>query len=100
MKNEAQYRLIALWKYLYHQTDETHTVSVQDILKHWSSLGIKASRKSVYNDIELLITFGVDIVCVKSTQNRYFIGNRLFELPELKLLVDADRKSTRLNSSH
>lgn len=93
MKNEAQYRLIALWKYLYHQTDETHTVSVQDILKHWSSLGIKASRKSVYNDIELLITFGVDIVCVKSTQNRYFIGNRLFELPELKLLVDAVESS-------
>ena len=85
MKNEAQCRMISLWKYLYHQTDETHTVSVQDILKHWSSLGIEASRKSVYNDIDLLIAFGVDIVCVKSTQNRYFIGNRLFELPELKL---------------
>ena len=93
MKNEAQCRMIALWKYLYHQTDETHTVSVQDILKHWSSLGIEASRKSVYNDIDFLIAFGVDIVCVKSTQNRYFIGNRLFELPELKLLVDAVESS-------
>lgn len=40
MKNEAQCRMIALWKYLYHQTDETHTVSVQDILKHWSSLEV------------------------------------------------------------
>ena len=35
----------------------------------------------------------MDIVCVKSTQNRYFVGERLFELPELKLLVDAVESS-------
>ena len=35
----------------------------------------------------------MDIVCVKSTQNRYFVGARLFELPELKLLVDAVESS-------
>lgn len=36
---------------------------------------------------------GIDIICIKSTQNRYFIGTRLFELPELKLLVDAVESS-------
>ena len=36
---------------------------------------------------------GIDIVCIKSTQNRYFIGSRLFELPELKLLANAVESS-------
>ena len=47
----------------------------------------------MYSDIQILIDQGVDIVCVKSTQNRYFVGSRLFELPELKLLVDAVESS-------
>ena len=79
--------------YLYHASDEKHPVSAQDILKHWKSKGIEASRKSVYHDIELLMQLGIDVVCVKSTQNLYFIGSRLFELPELKLLVDAVESS-------
>ncbi|WP_300821496.1 YafY family protein, partial [uncultured Oscillibacter sp.] len=57
------------------------------------SHGIQAGRKSVYGDIQILIDQGVDVVCVKSTQNRYFVGSRLFELPELKLLVDAVESS-------
>lgn len=93
MKNEAQARILELRKYLYYDTDEKHPVSVRDILKYWQSRGIKASRKSVYNDIALLINLGDDIVCVKSTQNLYFIGSRLFQLPELKLLVDAVESS-------
>lgn len=90
---EAQIRILSLLKYLFYETDEDHPVSAQDILRHWNSNGIHAGRKSVYNDIEVLTSLGVDIVCVKSTQNRYFIGSRLFELPELKLLVDAVESS-------
>lgn len=93
MKNEAQMRAFSLLDYLYHASDEKHPVSAQDILKHWKSKGIEASRKSVYHDIELLMQLGIDVVCVKSTQNLYFIGSRLFELPELKLLVDAVESS-------
>lgn len=93
MKNEAQFRILALIDYLYFESDEEHPASVHDILEQWKSIGIDASRKSVYNDIDLLTKFGVDVVCVKSTQNHYFIGSRPFELPELKLLVDAVRSS-------
>ena len=104
MKNESQYGLLLLRQYLYRQTDEQHPVSVTDILAFWQQHGIQAGRKSVYTDIELLQNAWMDIVCVKSTQNRYFVGERLFELPELKLLVDAvessrfitEKKSTAL----
>lgn len=93
MKNELQQRVMLLWRFLHQHTDETHTVSVTDILRHWQAHGIQAGRKSVYSDIDLLVGLGVDVVCVKSTQNRYFIGSRLFELPEVKLLVDAVESS-------
>ena len=46
-------------------------------------------RQTVYTDLEALDTAGIDIVQIKSTQNRYFIGSRIFEYPELKMLVDA-----------
>ena len=93
MKNESQYGLLLLQRYLYEHTDDRHPVSVSDILAFWQEHGIQAGRKSVYSAIEALQSGGMDIVCVKSTQNRYFVGARLFELPELKLLVDAVESS-------
>ena len=93
MKNEAQIRILLLQQYLCTLTDEEHAASVSDILQFWESHGIQAGRKSVYGNIQILIDQGVDVVCVKSTQNRYFVGSRLFELPELKLLVDAVESS-------
>lgn len=93
MKNETQKRILCLLEYLYQETDESHPVSVQDILAYWKSNGIEAGRKSVYGDIAVLTEAGFDILCDKSTQNRYAIGNRLFELPELKLLANAVESS-------
>lgn len=93
MHNENQRRIFLLLKLLYDQTDEDHYISVADILQFWQNNGILAGRKSVYSDIDLLMEMGVDIICIKSTQNRYFIGSRLFQVPELKLLVDAVESS-------
>ena len=93
MKNESQYGLLLLQQYLYEHTDDQHPASVADILAFWREHGIQAGRKSVYSAIEVLQSSGMDIVCVKSTQNQYFVGERLFELPELKLLVDAVESS-------
>ena len=93
MKNGSQYGLLLLQRYFYKRTDDKHPASVSDILAFWQEHGIQAGRKSVYSAIEVLQSSGMDIVCVKSTQNRYFVGARLFALPELKLLVDAVESS-------
>ena len=98
MPKESQHRILLLLKILYEQTDENHPMSVSEILCFWKEQGINASRKSVYSDISLLEHAGVDIICIKSTQNRYFIGSRLFELPELKVLVDAVESSHFITS--
>ena len=72
---------------------EEHPVSVVDILQFGESKGIHTDRKSVYGDIAVLRDFNLDIVQRRERQNLYFIGSRLFELPELKLLVDAVESS-------
>ena len=49
MKNESQYGLLLLQRYLYEHTDDQHPASVADILAFWQEHGIQAGRKSVYS---------------------------------------------------
>lgn len=86
-------KLIYLMNYLLCETDEEHPVSMSDILNYLSAQGISAERKSIYDDIEMLKLFGLDILTVKAKNFGYYIGSRDFELPELKLLVDAVQSS-------
>ena len=87
MQRQSNIRILEILQYLYLRTDEEHPVTVADILDDLKARGIHAVRQTVYGDLQDLISTGIDIVVVKSTQNQYFIGNRLFEYPELKMLV-------------
>lgn len=98
MSRDSQRRILLLIRLLYEHTDDMHYVSTADILKLWESHGIHSDRKGVYRDIKLLVELGYDIVCVKSTQNRYFIASRLFELPEPRLLADAAAASESITA--
>lgn len=89
MQIEKKSRILYIYKMLMEQTDTEHYLTVQQMISQLEELGIEAFRKTIISDIEQLIAFGVDIICVKSTQNRYYINSRAFTLPELKLLVDA-----------
>lgn len=78
---------------LCEQTDDDHTLSVEQILLQLEDYGIAAERKSIYADIEALRNFGVDIEQKRTKTVGYYVANRDFELPELKLLVDAVQSS-------
>lgn len=93
MKNAMQKRIILLLKYLYAKTDEQHPATVTELREYLETRRIKCERRSIYDDISLLDEMGVDIICLKSRQNQYYIGARHFQLPELKLLVDAIQSS-------
>ena len=86
-------KTLYIMKILLEKTDESNYLTVHDIISELVMYGITAERKSVYTDIELLKNFGLDIICEKKNCNRYFIASREFELPELKLLVDAVQSS-------
>ncbi len=87
-------RVLALLRYLDLCTDEKHPASTQEIIDKLKEQGYTANRKTVKDDIDILIADGVDIIIEKSVGNNFFIGQRDFELPELKLLIDA------VSSSH
>lgn len=75
------------------ETDEEHPISRKGIEERLADLGIHAERKSLYNDIETLKSFGLDIAYRKEHPEGYYLASRDFELPELKLLVDAVQSS-------
>lgn len=80
-------------KILLDKTDEEHTITVPQMIEELANMGISAERKSIYDDLEYLKLFGIDIVCQKSKTHDYFVATRDFELPELKLLVDSVQSS-------
>lgn len=88
-KADGKLRCIAIYKLLAQETDSEHSLTIQQIIDHLEMDGIYAYRKTIVADIEQLIASGIDIVCTRSSQNRYYLNSRLFSLSELKLLVDA-----------
>ena len=90
-------RPFRMLKYLYENTDENHPVSTPELVKIFQAEDAHASRKTVKDDIDVLIGEGFDIVTVRSTQNSFFLANRKFEIPEIKLLIDAVSSSRFIN---
>lgn len=86
-------KIMYLAKILMEQTDENHTITVQEMITELARLGVSAERKSIYDDLEYLRLFGLDICSTKTRTTNYYIASRDFELPELKLLVDSVQSS-------
>lgn len=82
-------RILYLLEYLMRNSDESHPKSVSDILGYFSSIGISVNRKTVYDDVNVLQSYGYDIEIVKGHFGGYYIASRIFELSEIKMLVDA-----------
>ena len=86
-------KLLYIARLLMRKSDENHLISTAQIIEELDSEGISAERKSIYDDIEALRFFGFDIIQVKGRNGGYYLGERDFELPELKLLVDSVQSS-------
>ena len=86
-------KLLYLMRYLLQSSDEAHPVSIQQMTEALAAHDVKAERKSLYDDLEALRLFGLDIVQTRGKTTGYYIGTREFELPELKLLVDSVQSS-------
>lgn len=93
--NNQKLKLYYLAKIMLEETDEEHGLTMPQIIERLESNDISAERKSIYSDFALLEeTFGMEIICVQSgRQHFYHVGSRLFELAELKLLVDSIQSS-------
>ena len=98
-------KMLYLMKIFSEETDDSNFLTLQQIIQKLKDYGVMADRKTLYVDFDELRSFGVDIIMEKIGRNSFYhIGRRGFELPELKLLVDAvqsakgltDKKSSEL----
>lgn len=97
-KSEGQkLKLLYLADLLRRETDEDHALSMSDILSRLEELGVHAERKSIYDDLRALEDYGMDIIATRGRAGGYQLAHREFELPELKLLVDAVQSSKFLS---
>ena len=86
-------KILYLAKFFLEETDQEHPATMADILAYLSRAGIEAERKSIYADLEELSLFGLDVVTLRGRGGGYFLGERDFQLPEVRLLVDAVQSS-------
>ena len=90
MDIKAKLRPFYVAKMLFERTDEEHYLTIAQIMEILEKeYGIATSRGTVGDDIKVLQEFGMEIEVEPSTQNRYYLIGRKFDLPELKTLIDA-----------
>lgn len=86
-------RLLVLRELLLRETDEEHLLTIPQMLQKLEARGILVERKSLYDDIDALREAGDDVELIRGRNGGYYMASRLFEMPELKLLVDAVQSS-------
>ncbi len=92
-------KLLYLLDILARETDEEHPLTLEQIRTLLAAHGVEAERKSLYDDLEQLRLYGADIITRRDRQVRYYLGQRTFDLPELRLLVDAVQSSKFITHS-
>ena len=95
--SEQKIRLLVLYDILRKESDENNPLSTNELIEKLSQYGITATRQTVYDDIEMLNAFGYEIICDHGRNNRYFVGDRTFELPEVQILLHAVGASKSLS---
>ncbi len=74
---------------LYKYSDEYHPLSATKICDLLKDYDVEAERKSIYDDMGMLATYGLDVMKLTGRDGGFFLGSREFELAELKMLIDA-----------
>ena len=87
-------KIFYILDYLEQNSHQDHPVKASELISmlqnRWN---ISCDRKTVYSDIAALQDYGIDVVAVPGKNGGYYIASRNFELPELKLLIDAVQSS-------
>lgn len=89
-REENRGRILYILQLLWEWSDEQHPITANRLIGGLRAKGMDCNRKTIYADLDALAGFGFDVI---QTKQGAYIGKRPFELPELKLLVDAVQAS-------
>lgn len=85
----SKMKTLLVFKYLNLFSDEENPLSTTQIIEMLRKDGAICERKSIYADIKLLKDIGFDIETARSPRKGFYMASRRFELPEVRLLIDA-----------
>ncbi len=89
-----KFKIYRLAQIMLEKTDDEHYITMPEIMASLSEYDVTADRKSIYADLRDLSVLGVEVEGEPiGNRYHYHVVNRPFELPELKLLVDAIQSS-------
>ena len=86
-------KILYILDHLQKNSNSSHPVKAAELAAMLKTHGIQAERKSIYSDILALQDYGVDIITAPGKKGGYYVASRIFETPELKLLINAVQSS-------
>ena len=87
-------KLYYLSRIMLEKTDDEHMITMPEIKEALEAYGVTADRKSLYDDLQALEVLGIEVIGEKVGRNYFYhVGNKSFEIAELKLLVDSIQSS-------
>lgn len=86
-------KILYILDHLQKNSNSSHPVKAAELAAMLKTHGIQAERKSIYSDIRALQDYGVDIITAPGKKGGYYVASRIFETPELKLLINAVQSS-------
>lgn len=89
-ENFSKIKLLRIWEILKQDSDENNPLTTNQILEKLSESGIICDRRTLYQDISTLNSYGYEVICKKGQHsNGYYVIDRSFDVPELRILIDA-----------
>lgn len=89
-ENFSKIKLFRIWEILKQDSDENNPLTTNQILEKLSESGIVCDRRTLYQDIAILNSYGYEVICKKGQHsNGYYVIDRSFDVPELRILIDA-----------
>ena len=91
MKPEKAFRirLVKIFEILRQDTDEDNPMPTNTLIKKLAEQGIECDRRTLYRDIQVLNEYGYEVLRTRAISNEYYIVDRSFDIPELRILLDA-----------
>ncbi|MBR4727658.1 MAG: WYL domain-containing protein [Clostridia bacterium] len=93
--NRQKIKLVRLLEILQRESDEMHPLRKEQICERLNDYGISCNTKTLARDLRLLNSCGYEIMQVMDGHEKiYYVADRSFSVPELKILIDAVEAAT------
>ena len=99
-RSNQKLKILYLAKILLENTSEQNGLTLAQILSELEKYGISSERKSLYDDIEALRTFGIDVKTSRDRYVKYYVSKRNFDTADIKIIFDIASNSNIMSERH